>query len=745
MSYEKILLKIQKYGGYWFGHLPIIRKILVFLEDWFNNKGLPCSDFRRFFARTIHFATGNSIFYLDYVNGSDANDGSTWALAWKTITSGATAARIAPGDTIRIAKSEAPTSLGINATWTNLSKTVTLASALNANIELCETAWTASTNVTCTADTTYFKQGTYSAKMAIAAGFTTGKAAYKTISSTDFSAYQKISFWIFNSAAISTAGYLQVKLCSDTAGVTAVDTFDIPAIPSTNRWIPLTIARTGGGNLGSAIQSVALYVVTDFGAVNIYLDNIIACTTSGLNLQSLISKNSSEQGGTEAWYGIQSINGTTVLLDNETNTNASAGKGYYGTTETVTTYKRETIKTALAASSSTNVQAIQDSGTLASYIRFEGGYDTSTSNQTGETFFDGLNGQGYGISFNAKSYCSVNYIDFTRYYYGLDVDSYNEIINLNNANNNYIGVVFSSAYTGKVTTLYHINNNGNDGVYLTSTYKWVIATIKNANNNLRFGIEVTSSNANEFRLISCASNNTYSGLQIGSNAHNNIFYEITLLDRAGSYSLSLYTSTNNIIHKLHTSNGASGAIDNSAGFGGSGINFLRNALLDEATELASGRMGDILFSHDHDQTTDNHWIFFSAGATNTINAQTATRHTASGVAWRFTCGNNGYDSPTPLRLVIARVACSANNQVTVKVWMKKDHATNVAGRLMCRGGQIAGVTSDVSTTKADDTNWEELTINFTPTEAGVVEIEAQAWYVAASSYVYVDDMTISQA
>lgn len=63
-------------------------------------------------------------FYLDYENRDDSKDGSSWANAWKTITSGATAARIAPGDTIRIAKSPDPTSIG-NATWTNLSKTVT--------------------------------------------------------------------------------------------------------------------------------------------------------------------------------------------------------------------------------------------------------------------------------------------------------------------------------------------------------------------------------------------------------------------------------------------------------------------------------------------------------------------------------------------------------------------------------------------------------------------------------------------
>ena len=126
-----------------------------------------------------------TIFYLDSVNGNDAADGSTFATAglptvgpWKTITSGATAARIAPGDVIRIAKSPDPTSLGQTAAWTNLSKTVTLQTgAVTLTIDLGESAWTASANVTATADTTQYKEGSKSAKNAIAAGFTTGLAA----------------------------------------------------------------------------------------------------------------------------------------------------------------------------------------------------------------------------------------------------------------------------------------------------------------------------------------------------------------------------------------------------------------------------------------------------------------------------------------------------------------------------------------------------------------------------------------
>ena len=48
-------------------------------------------------------------------------------------------------------------------------------------------------------------------------------------------------------------------------------------------------------------------------------------------------------------------------------------------------------------------------------------------------------------------------------------------------------------------------------------------------------------------------------------------------------------------------------------------------------------------------------------------------------------------------------------------------------------------------TKANDTSWEMLTITFTPTQAGVVAIEAWGYYVAAAGSVYVDDLSVAQA
>ena len=51
-----------------------------------------------------------AIIYVDYENGNDSNDGTTFANRKKTITSASSGA--SAGDVIRLAKSPDPTSLG---------------------------------------------------------------------------------------------------------------------------------------------------------------------------------------------------------------------------------------------------------------------------------------------------------------------------------------------------------------------------------------------------------------------------------------------------------------------------------------------------------------------------------------------------------------------------------------------------------------------------------------------------------
>lgn len=222
---------------------------------------------------------------------------------------------------------------------------VTLAAACAANIACfgnrdvsSRANWVAYANATCTAGVNAFKEGVGYQQIDIAAGFTTGPAAYFSTGTLDLSAYQQLSFWVYQSSGVlGAAGSISIKLCSDTVGLVPVNSFNIPYIGALSKLSPIVVDT--GGALGASIQSIALYVNTDNGAQTFLFDNFIACKASSaadsLNLTSLISKDPGDHtfgDGYECWYGIQSINGTRVVLDGTTDSNpgATPQRGYMG-------------------------------------------------------------------------------------------------------------------------------------------------------------------------------------------------------------------------------------------------------------------------------------------------------------------------------------------------------------------------------------------------------------------------------
>lgn len=845
-----------------------------------------------------------SIFYLDYVNGDDTKDGTSWANAWKTTVSGATAARIAPGDIIRIAKSPDPTSVG-NGTWTPRPDTdyaaipitsstnaspieitrashgfvtgdivsitahttntsangiwkvtrvdankytldgsvgvgtggasgtatkcnwqvVELATACTKNINRTghEGAWTTAqgANIVVTADTAVSREGRYSTKLACAAGATTGKAAYFATGDLDLSAYQQISFYVYSTLVLDADDW-KLCLCSDVAGADIVYTASFKVFPATNRWQTMVVDI--GSAMSTTIKSVALYQNVDKGAFTLYVNNILACkspaSADSLTLDSLISPNSSAYGGTDEWYPIQSINGKIIKIADYKTDGISVRSGYYGTTDSaVTTYKRQPILT-IPTSASGTVNGSTEAGSAGNLVEYQGGYNTSTSSQDGETWTCGQNSAGYGFLTN-HNYIKTNRLSMCNYAIGMRISATGDYANVDNChchNGGGTGIMFVGAgdYC-TIGTVSAMGNNG-DGISVSADFSTltsakayynigsgilvdgtdnVITAIPNSDGNSERGVYINGNN-NYFISIGDLRKNAGNGILIGdvyqckidaisdliyngtyginfSNSHNINITSINSISYNGDDAMSFVGVSNIFIYNCGTVQGNTGyaifegtgvsnnirianmvTADNTLGaiYFSRGPIFLNHCTLGEATEVTFNTTylndGNFVYSTAQDGDVDNHWQYRSNG---TIRSTTAIRHTASGIAWQISPTDVSKNVNFPMRMSLTTFAVAANSEVTVTAYCKKSHATDIAANLIIKGGQIAGVPNDVSVTKASNTDWDEagvntpLSISFTPTEKGVVEVLGQAWWVAnaADENVVFDDISITQA
>lgn len=154
-----------------------------------------------------------------------------------------------------------------NTSLANWAKIVSRQAALGDG----DAAWTASANVTATQSTDRLV-GSHSAKMAIQASFTTGLAAYLDFVAVNTTSYSYIHYWIKSSKATS-AGDLRLAIDNTSACASPLQYYDVPAL-AVNTWTQCEIAIASGSN--AAVVSIGLDVVTDLGAMDVFIDNVIA-------------------------------------------------------------------------------------------------------------------------------------------------------------------------------------------------------------------------------------------------------------------------------------------------------------------------------------------------------------------------------------------------------------------------------------------------------------------------------------
>ena len=783
-------------------------------------------------------------YYIDFVNGSDAAAGTSWGTAWKTVNSGSTAARIAPGDTIRCAKSPDKVSLG-NGTWTSVTSTVTanqtvpitngtnatpieiqtstnngwstgdvisingvtgntaangtwiitvtgpnkftldgsvgngtfgagtptaqnvnfrsvkLATAATKLVTDCNTTWTAANGSTVTANTTSVvktpSQGVNITAPASALNNTL-YAYFPLGSSQDFSAYTHLTFWMIAATQNPLATTWRLCLCSDTAGAVIVDSIPLPAISTGNQLLSLVLPRTGGGPLGSAIQSIALY--TGANSLNnslVAFDNISACTATGLNLQSVISPVASN---TDLYdnYPIAGIINNIVLIDNgytTQNLNTNGLRGYSGSaTGSITTYHRNAIDYAgvngIAYATITGAMGdCTENGTVTAITTWSGGWNTSTDVQESVTlvYIPALS-----VGWTPKDWNKVEWMGILRGLRGygqntLQARTYSgwNISNcfVSGATNGYVSQG-SSVLTGELypntITNFGATNTATPG-FVTSFQQLNCDTVK------IFNCQVNSpSTATGGALINsgaaCVFKNTevYNSSQpaINNTSATSIYYNTTV-----KYNAALtYTTGTTYFNKVTSTDNNNIFLVPTAGNADGGNQYIQDITYNEATPYSNTQyaLGNSYMSGLNGSNS----AFLGYTRQAVISRETSITHSGAS-SWKVNILNMPRNAGNPVPVNFGQIYLKANVSTTISVWVYLENF-QAAANLTLIGYQIPGVdTNQVATANtAIEAAWQQLSITFTPTSNGVVTLQVNCWLAqgAANKSVYIDDLSV---
>lgn len=677
--------------------------------------------------------TGDTVFIASHTTNTNAN--GVWTVGAYTST------------TITLLNADGSNSVGngvggASGTVTDITRSVvTLATAQTKNIAAYGNrnasggAWTASANVTCSVNTSNYKEGGECQSIAIAAGFTTGKAAYFALGSAqDFSAYQKVCFWVYQSAGtLITSGQVQLQLCSDAAGTTPVDTinFDVTVL---NVWTPVVYDK--GSALGASIQSINVNVVTDSGAQTFLVSNIFAANS--LTLGVGIGKS------TGNYLHAQSINGTRVILDGPsptaTPTIFAHSMGYHGTSSTETVYLQSMFQYSMATSSSTQLQVLQDTGSAGNPITISGGWDAATmSSQTGKTWFDGRNGRGYGLVISSRSNITANdkTISFCRYYRGVSIATDTDCDLQFFAINHNDSVGFNAGVEKGCTLGADYIENNNNGFFGGYGAKWVSA---NCNGSANYNAGPTD--ACTVILGNCDSAFTTGNLYVAS--VNDVRIVVDSLSGAKVNGLALSSASHIKVYNPTFDGNATdillSTMDRDNGCVVHNPTFVSSPIISGNTGGYGSFNGVALRSVAGSATDDR---AYTLNGTVLTELSTFGHHLMSPKAVRLYPTNTTYVlATTPFVYSLGTVKLKAgNNEISVQA---KRSNTGLSGGIIVYSDQVPGLTADVSDTLtvAADT-LETLVLSVAPTNDCEVEVHAFA-YGGTTYNMFVDDLKVKR-
>jgi len=665
-------------------------------------------------------------------------------------------------------------------TQTNVSETiykvsefcVKLASSPIKNI-LCSNGLSSSNNVgtnkdwvasqgTTGVDGTYYKTQRYASRHFKTGTASVGKVAYCALDSTlDLSGYQQISLryiWDYiGSGQKNDSGIFSLRLCSDTQGDTTVNTIPITPPPGDDPddWFWWTYDN--GANLGSNINSVALYadIAVEHSSTEIMLENIIACkaksSADSLHLGSLISKGNINSSH---YYGIDGIVDNIVILKFNSNenaqdygintTNSSTVRNHLRhneTTGTVTTYKVDPYTPDPTfynsnEDSANNLINIDNTGS----VTISGGWNT-TDMSTQDT--------------NAMTWIS----QFAFSYMSISVNSTTSMSDIGLA---------CGMFKNEMKTLGGSPTTSWSNCHIMYMREWVVsAPIKFENCKvLGCGIDASDSEgANGALWVNSQFTNTQYYHECGGKNEPSYFSGCTFNGTAARSTYNIFYNTQSA-ESLQNARLYNCTLKNTTlhdewwevCFSYVNCTFTNVTLFDNTDYdlgIPQDRKPSFTFIN-YDNTTNDHRIYYHNGL---VVSDSSVTQSGSGYSWKYTplsqVDNLLHRKYNPIQFKLAEVAVYANTQVTASVYIRRSATSSGTGThdecglaLLARPNLHLGITTDLKqkvTSGGTADAWEQVTLTFTPTVSGVATFHALLLSYATSHTVHVDTFSVTQA
>lgn len=502
-------------------------------------------------------------------------------------------------------------------------------------------------------------------------------------------------------------------------GVTELGGVDI-TINSADTWETKSIgfwADTGGSGVADpdTFQIDLLGSVGSLaGDVTLFLDNLRMSPGIGngdvIHTHTLIAPTADGE-----WFPIKSITGgDTIVLDGYSSCSTTVGPVYTGSTTTTTTLHLMDPVVVYPTNSSWTIGQVNDSGSSDSPIVFDGGWNTTDmSTRDGETWLLSANGNGTMFVVNTKSHITISNIHSVGFYRHIDAyeTNFSRLDDVCAYSPGDMAMALQSCIglAGDSITIRGDSTASATGVYVVNNCR-KLGPLNMSINELQTGVHVGTGYMCDFgdsTIRNCAT-----AWYLAADAYENLFRSLT-------------TSGNTVVLN-HGSPGKNYVLDS---------DFTESSPV--STASPAGFDGRLVLAN-YDGVAGDHRQYTDGGV---IQPESSIRHTASDVSQKMSVTSTTRTASYPLSLLLGPFTVESGDAVTVSVWLYRTD-TAITGRLVMRGGQIAGAASDlVDAMSGSATTWEQVSVSFTAAETGAFVVEVQAFGGTTHS-VYVDDLDV---